>query len=196
MALEERLADYSLVEKLKAGDSDAYDKLVQEYSGKMYRLACRLAGPEEAEDLVQESLMQIYRSMPSFRGECSIGTWVYRITTNVCQDYLRRKGRRSWRHLFSIDWLKSEIDRELPSPGLQPQEIAEIRDDLEQLRMAIATLPIEQRAVLVLHDLEQLTYQEVADVLGIKVGTVKSRLFYARKKVRNICEGGAANEMP
>lgn len=196
MALEERLADYSLIQKLKAGDSDAYDSLNREYAGKMFRLACRLAGPEEAEDLVQEAFLQIYRSMDSFRGDCSIGTWVYKITTNVCQDYLRRKNRRGWRYLFSLDWLKSETDRELPSPLLEPPEIAEIKDDLERLRLAIATLPVEQRAVLVLHDLEQLTYQEVADVLGIALGTVKSRLFYARQKVRLIFEGGAKSEMP
>jgi RNA polymerase sigma-70 factor (ECF subfamily) len=192
MALEERLADYTLVQGLRNGDNEAYDELNQQYSSKMYRLACRLAGPEEAEDLVQEAFVQIYRSMSSFRGDCSISTWVYKITTNVCQDYLRRKSRRNWRHLFSIDWLKSEIDKELPSPDLEPHEMAEIRDDLGRLRVAIASLPMEQRSVLVLHDLEQLTYQEVADVLGIALGTVKSRLFYARQKVRQIFEGGAS----
>ncbi|MDD4264047.1 MAG: sigma-70 family RNA polymerase sigma factor [Firmicutes bacterium] len=190
MALEERLKDHSLVQKLKAGDDEAYDCLCTEYSGKMYRLVCRLAGSDDAEDLVQEAFMQIYKSMSSFRGDCSISTWVYRITTNVCQDYLRRKSRRSWRHLFSLDWLKAETNRELPSTDLEPHEQAEVRDDMDKLRLAIAALPPEQKAVLVLHDLEQLTYQEVADVLGIVVGTVKSRLFYARKKVRSSFEGG------
>ena len=190
MALEERLKDHSLVQKLKAGDEDAYAQLCTEYSGKMYRLVCRLAGPEDADDLVQEALMQLYKSMGSFKGACSIGTWIYRITTNVCQDYLRKKSRRSWRHLFSLDWLSSETNKEVPSLDFEPSERAEIRDDLDKLRMAIAELPPEQRAVLVLHDLEQLTYQEVADVLGIVVGTVKSRLFYARRKVRSMLEGG------
>lgn len=190
MALEERLSDHSLVQKLKVGDEEAYNILCREYSGKMYRLACRLAGPEEAEDLVQEAFVQIYRSMKSFRGDCSIGTWVYRITTNVCQDYLRRKSRRSWRHLFSLDWLKNETDRELPATTVEPHDAVLIRDDLDRLKKAIAALPQEQRAVLVLHDLEQLTYQEVADVLGIVVGTVKSRLFYARQKVRANFERG------
>lgn len=193
MALEERLADYTLVQRLRNGENEAFDELNQQYASKMYRLACRLAGQEEAEDLVQEAFVQIYRSMSSFRGDCSISTWVYKITTNVCQDYLRRKSRRNWRHLFSIDWLKSEMDKELPAPDLEPHEMAEIRDDLGRLRVAIASLPIEQRSVLVLHDLEQLTYQEVADVLGIALGTVKSRLFYARQKVRQIFEGGASN---
>lgn len=190
MALEERLSDHSLVQKLKVGDEEAYNILCREYSGKMYRLACRLAGPEEAEDLVQEAFVQIYRSMKSFRGDCSIGTWVYRITTNVCQDYLRRKSRRSWRHLFSLDWLKNETDRELPATTVEPHDAVLIRDDIDRLKKAIAALPQEQRAVLVLHDLEQLTYQEVADVLGIVVGTVKSRLFYARQKVRANFERG------
>lgn len=191
MALEERLKDHSLVQRLKAGDNDAYDLLCKEYSGKMYRLVCRLAGSEDADDLVQEAFVQIYRSMSSFRGDCSISTWVYKITANVCQDYLRKKSRRSWRHLFSLDWLKSETDRELPSPNLEPHEEAEVKDDMDRLRLAIAALPQEQKAVLVLHDLEHLTYQEVADVLGIVVGTVKSRLFYARQKVRSTFEGGA-----
>lgn len=89
-----------------------------------------------------------------------------------------------------MDWLSSETNKEVPSLDFEPSERAEIRDDLDKLRMAIAKLPPEQRAVLVLHDLEQLTYQEVADVLGIVVGTVKSRLFYARRKVRSMLEGG------
>ena len=169
--------DLELIHRSQAGDTDAFDELVTKYRTKIFSMIYGIVGNEcDAWDLAQESFLKAWRSIHRFRGRSSFYTWLYRITTNVTIDSLRRKCRRS-----EVE-LDDAIPSLLPGPGVN-YERAEIR---EQVHAALAQLTPEQRAVIVLKEIEDLQCQEIADILDLLLGTVMSRLFYGRKKLQSI----------
>jgi len=169
--------DLELIHRSQAGDTDAFDELVTKYRTKIFSMIYGIVGNEcDAWDLAQESFLKAWRSIHRFRGRSSFYTWLYRITTNVTIDSLRRKCRRS-----EVE-LDDTIPTFLPSPG-DNYERAEIRD---QVYAALAQLGPEHRAVIVLKEIEDLQYREIAEILNVSIGTVMSRLFYARKKLQSI----------
>ena len=158
------------------------DELVRRYGPVVYNLALRLTGnPADAADLTQDSLLKAIKGLPAFRGG-EMGVWVYRVTVNAWKNFLRAKdSRRTWR-FFAKDGegIESEpADAAENAPG--PEALAEMGDEKRRLERALETLSPEERAVLVLRELEGLSYQEVADSLGVPLGTVKSRLVRARQ---------------
>ena len=169
--------DLELIHRCQSGDTEAFGQLVTKYRVKIFSMIYGIVGNEcDAWDLAQESFLKAWRSIHRFRGRSSFYTWLYRITTNVTIDSLRRKCRRS-----EVE-LDDTIPTFLPSPG-DNYERAEIRD---QVYAALAQLGPEHRAVIVLKEIEDLQYREIAEILNVSIGTVMSRLFYGRRKLQFI----------
>ncbi|MHB8895931.1 MAG: RNA polymerase sigma factor, partial [Candidatus Geothermincolia bacterium] len=179
--------DEALVARARAGDLIALEELFNRYRNQVFSLAYRMTGnPSDAEDLCQEIFLQVMRKVGSFEGRSSFSTWLYRVAMNRSRDYLRRKKR-------SPELLSHEGDppeRHEPhiatSGGLESEAISSEAQRLVQ--EALMKLPVSLRAPLVLHELEGMQYHEVASLLKLPVGTVKSRIFRARIKLAEILE--------
>ncbi|HEX2944620.1 MAG TPA: sigma-70 family RNA polymerase sigma factor [Clostridia bacterium] len=177
-----------LLERSKAGDAAAFEELIEAYQKKIFNLAYRIVGNyDDAADLAQEAMIRIFRSIANFREQSSFSTWVYRITTNVCLDEIRRKKNT---RVLSLDEEihveDGEVKRQIMSDEPQPDEVAE-REELRSLiDSAIKSLPEDQRLVLTLRDLQGLSYEEISKILDCPVGTVKSRINRARQALKNV----------
>ena len=169
--------DLELTRRSQAGDTEAFGELVSKYSTKIFSMVyCILGNENDAWDLAQEGFLKAWRSIHRFEARSSFYTWLYSITMNLTIDSLRRKGRRQ----------EVELDDAMPSFLPSPRincERAEIR---EQVNAALAQLSPEHRAVVVLKEIEDMQYREIAEVLNVSMGTVMSRLFYGRKRLQSI----------
>lgn len=178
-----------LINRCKQGNLSAYDELMQHYEKKVYALCFRMAGNhDDAEDLAQESFLKVFRALPSFKGDAQFSTWLYRIVTNTCLDERRKRGRKPV--LVSIDKPVATGDGEMtiPLPDKAPDPLCEtLAGELQtEIQELLAQLPQEQRVVIVMRDLEGYSYEEIAAVLGVNMGTVKSRLNRARARLRDL----------
>ena len=181
------MPDKELVEKAKRGDQEAFAQLVLDNQNRVYSLALRLSGDrEEAADLAQEAFVKAWQGLSAFQGESSFSTWVYRLTTNVCIDHLRKKKRReAVEPSVSLDDENNSWAE--PSTWEQdPQRLLEQSERGKALARAIDQLPDWQREALVLRELSGLSYQEIGEKLDIDIGTVKSRIARARLNLRKI----------
>ncbi len=173
-----RTEDQALVERCRQGDLAAFEELYRAHAGKLFSVACRMLGnPTEAEDLLQEIFLSAHRKLDGFRGESALGTWLYRLATNHCLDYLRSRAARTNQLTDVLDDEPSLY--EAGSSGLAEQTV--LKMDLER---AMARLPEGCRAAFVLHDVQGLEHREVAEVLGIAEGTSKSQVHKARLRLR------------
>lgn len=178
--------DYRLLNLAANGDNQAFEKLIVPHERMMYALALRLCqNKEDAEDCLQDAMIRVYKSLSSFRGDSAFSTWLYRIVTNTCLDSHRR---RKHRYSESLDSL-SESGWNAPDPGLTPEQSAVNRDLKRALNEAINTLPGDIRAAVVLRDVQGFSYEDVSEILGINIGTVKSRLSRGREKIRSYLTG-------
>jgi RNA polymerase sigma-70 factor (ECF subfamily) len=179
-----------LIERLKRHDERAFNVLVRQYEGRIYRLVFRLVGrADEAEDLAQEVFVQVFKAIGTFRGEAKLGTWIYRIAINLCKNrtqYLARRRAMGQGELDSRD----EQDGLRGALGVTSGEFAEPDQVVEGLeaegivQQAILELDEEFREVLVLRDVEDLTYEEITAITGLAEGTVKSRIHRARAQLK------------
>ena len=181
------MSDKELVERAKAGDQSAFERLVIDNQNKVYSLALRLVNDrEEAADLAQEAFVRAWQGLPAFQGESSFATWVYRLATNVCIDHLRRKKRReAVEPAVSLD----DADGGWMEPADWEQDPHRQLERLERgraLSRGLAALPDWQRRVLVLRELSGLSYQEIGEAMDLDLGTVKSRIARARLALRKI----------
>lgn len=176
--------EQSLIASARKGDRRAFNQLVMLYQSMVYNLAYRILGdPEAAADATQDAFLSAYKAMPKFRGG-SFKAWLLRIVTNACYDQLRVKQRRP---ADSLDDLPVEQDhvRYLRDPSEQPDEFVERRELNGLIQRGIESLPAEQRVVVVLSDVQGMSYQEIAEIAGLSLGTVKSRLSRGRTKLRD-----------
>jgi RNA polymerase sigma-70 factor (ECF subfamily) len=179
--------DRALVRAAQKGDEQAFRSLVERYHRRVVQLALGMVkDADEAMDIAQETFVRVHRYLPSFKGDSSFFTWTYRIATNLCLDAQRRKGRAERVDLAQDDDAEIEAAMDPPSHALAgPQRQAlnqELRGKIEE---ALAELSENHRAILLLREVEGLSYEELAKVLGIRKGTVMSRLFHARLKMQN-----------
>lgn len=176
-----------LLERCRRGNVEAFEELIAPYMQKVYNLALRLSrNPEDASDLAQEALLRAFVSLRDFRGDCAFSTWLYRITFNVCRDEARRRRRHP---AVSLDEPVASAEgehtpRQVVAGGADPAEEVETQEVRDAIWQGIRSLSPEFRAVLVLRDIEGLAYEEIARVLDISLGTVKSRLNRARNALR------------
>lgn len=173
--------DLDLVERHRYGDETAFEEIYDRFGGMVYNLAWRLSNdPEEAADLTQETFLRIHRHLGKFRGGSTLKTWIYRIALNHCRSRLGRK--RVWQPLAE------ETERRLPDPRRGPEERALAHDAERRVAAALAALPSRYAEAVVLCDLEGLPYQEIAEVLGVRIGTVRSRIARGRERLRRVLE--------
>jgi RNA polymerase sigma factor (sigma-70 family) len=174
----------ALIAAASRGDARAFNQLVIRYQGIAYNLAYRILGDEDAaSDATQDAFVSAFKAMPRFRGG-SFKAWVLRIVTNACYDQLRARRRRP---TSSLDDLEGDADHSpyLLDPAERPDEAVARRELDLVIQAGILTLPAEQRSVLVLSDLQGMDYHEIAQVTGLALGTVKSRLSRGRAKLRD-----------
>lgn len=181
------MTDAQAVERARGGDHDAFRVLVERYQDRVYRLARRILRDDEwARDAAQEAFLKVYRALRDFEGRSGFYTWLYRVTVNLCLD-MRRRDRSS----LHVEWdeeraAKSEsdgsMDTSAPTAGpLQALERAELR---QRMAEAIGALPEDARQTLLLREVDGMSYVEIAQTLQIPKGTVMSRLYHARRKVK------------
>lgn len=169
-------------------EDDAMAEIVSRYERMIYHIAYRsAASPEDAADITQETFLKAWRSLHAFRGDCSLSTWLCRIALSCACDFARGKKRRFTVPLHSHPDGEDEPYAEIPVTDVSflPEEQAVRQMEIAAVREAIASLPEEQRLVVTLRDLGEMSYADIADTLGLELGTVKSRLNRARAAVRD-----------
>jgi len=179
--------ELALIAAAKKGDLDSFNTLVLTYQHQVYNLAYRIMGdPAAASDATQEAVISAWRYMGGFRGG-SFRAWLLRIVTNACYDELRREKRRPASSLESLYVEDPTPDADLPASQQESPEAFTQRRELNRaIQACIAQLPPDQRMVLVLSDVQGMSYEEIVEVTGANLGTVKSRLSRARAKLRDL----------
>lgn len=185
-----------LMQRCRRRESAAFDEVVSRYKTRVHGYVSRmLGGSEDAEDLTQEVFVRMYQGMDSFRGEAGLSTWLLRIANNLCIDHFRRS-KKHRAIAYSLDDPQggaggddNSAGRELPDMGQEPYRALANQELSERLESAIGALPDKLRAVLILHDIEDVPYDEIARIVACPLGTVKSRLFNARVQLRRSLAG-------
>lgn len=179
-----REQEAEIIRRVQSGDTEAYEALVTEYQKNVYNLALRMTGnPEDAADMSQEAFIKAYSSLALFRGDSKFSVWLYRIVSNVCLDHLRRQSRRQTLSLSVEDDEGDEAQIDIPDLSQSPEELLERQLTREAVRRGLDSLPPAQRQILLLREIQGLSYEEISAALDIDEGTVKSRIFRARKKL-------------
>lgn len=188
-------ADEILVKKVQNRDLTAYGELVQRYQERVYNLAVRMLNtPEDARDASQEIFIKVYKSLPGFDFRASFATWLYRVSTNVCLDFLRRRGKEQNR---SEPLQENKVRADcLPDNSQGPEEVLLEKESLRELRQAVDTLPDGYRIALLLHHYQGLSYKQVAEVMNLPEKTVATRIHRAKIMLREIMLGGEGSELP
>jgi RNA polymerase sigma-70 factor, ECF subfamily len=178
--------DQGLVERSQGGDLAAFETLVEKYRQRVWRLAFNvLRDREEAWDVAQEAFIRAWQALASFRGQSAFYTWLFRIAMNAASDRLRQRGARG--RAFGTERVgEEEMERTMADTDETPEERAARVEQRARIDKALATLSDHHRTIIMLSDLEGLSYREIAEVLEIPMGTVMSRLHNARKKLRDV----------
>lgn len=173
-----------IVRKVLQGDVNAFEKLVTEYEKAVYAIAQRMTGnAEDAADMTQETFIKAYNSLSSFRGDSKFSVWLYRIANNVCLDFLRSKSRRPTVSLSTEDDDGEETQLDIADESQSPELLLESSLTRDAVRRGLDSLPPDYKQILLLREIQGLSYEEIAAALGIESGTVKSRIFRARKRL-------------
>ena len=184
------ILEQTLVERLRQRDERAFSELVLLYQNKVFTLAYRMLGDRgEAEDLAQEVFLQVLRSIITFRGESKLSTWIYRIAINQCHNrrkYLGRRGHNKNAEFDTVDEVGASANT--ASQIARPDAVLEGAQLEEALRMALSKLDEEHRVIVILRDIEDMSYDEIATVTGLAEGTVKSRLHRGRMALKQHLE--------
>ncbi len=176
--------DHDVVARCRRGELGAFEEIYQRYSHRLYNVAYRMTGnATDADDLLQEIFLQVHRRLDTFRGEAALGTWLHRLAVNCCLDHLRSRQGRQGRVTGFLE------DQEDPEPEAAASWRPDTVLDRLELERAIAKLPPRYRAAFVLYDIEGHEHHEVGEMLGIAIGTSKSLVHKARKRLRHFLRG-------
>jgi RNA polymerase sigma-70 factor, ECF subfamily len=176
--------DVRLLERCRQGDAYAFETLFRKYQTYVYNVSLgMLCNSEDAADVTQETFLRLHRSLDGFRGESSFSTWLYRVAVNLCITELRRRGRN--RFQFIDDMQHDEDGPLLDEPSIHPDEAVQLAEERRLVHRVLQTLPPDYRAIMVLRHFQQLAYEEIAEVLGLSLSQVKTRLFRARKMFKD-----------
>lgn len=180
--------DRAIVEKAAKGDMKAFEALVTAYEKKLYNVAYRLVSDrEEALDIVQDVFLKVYQALPDFRGDSQFSTWVYRVCVNTCLDYLRKDRKATVYSLDApMDFGDSEVQRQVEDTATSIEDAVEFKSTGEEILNIVKDLDPHYRAPLILCDVHDYSYKEISEILGISLGTVKSRIHRARNLVRKL----------
>lgn len=183
------MEEQKLIDGLKRGDSRYYDELYREYVEKIGGIARSYLGVDDVEDVIQEVFIKVYKNIKKFRGESSLSTWVYRITVNVCKDMLGKKHRR--REILTSFGEEDDDEKNTirePADELQPSDELMKMLSAEEISKAIDSLSKEDKLLINLREIEGMSYEQISEIMDKPVGTVKSRLHYARERLKGILE--------
>ena len=176
--------DQALVQAAQQGNMGAFEELVARHRDKLYaRAYSMMHNEEEAIDLSQEAWVKGWQRLRQFQGESSFGTWMTRIVINLCLDALRKQKRQRAESIEALDEEGGGVERQMPVVTANPTEGLEREELRQRIDRALGQLSYEHRTVLVLHEFEEMEYKEIAKTMGCSIGTVMSRLFYARRKL-------------
>ena len=182
--------DQQLVKSAKGGDMAAYEELVARHRDKIFARAYSMVRNEEdAIDLSQEAWVKAWQRLKQFHGESSFATWITRITINLCLDHLRKQKRQRTESIEALDEESGGVERKMPVVTVNPTERLERSELRQKIDAALSQLSEAHRTVLVLHEFEEMEYKEIAKTMGCSIGTVMSRLFYARRKMAVLLAG-------
>ena len=174
--------DTQLIAATLAGDSSAFGDLVVRYQDRLFNMLVRLVGCEqEARDVAQEAFLQAWQKLSSFRGNAKFTTWLYRVAFNIAISR-RRKAKPA----LSVERLREEAGEEPADHTLQPDEPLMTQERIAMVERALSELKEEQRFIVTLREMDELSYEEIAEILDVPVGTVRSRLFRARDELRKV----------
>ncbi len=179
--------DQAVVKKVLAGDTDEFSTLVNRYQDRIYSVALNyVSNPDDAMDVAQETFLKAYSNLGRFDSASAFYTWLYRIAVNTAIDFLRKRKSRPADSLDDEKYTEVGFEPESKDRAIDPEEVAAQREQAQILRKAISMLSDKLRTVIILHDVEGLSQEEVADILKIPLGTVKSRVSRARAELRRI----------
>ena len=181
------MTEQQLVLRAKSGDDEAFTRLMRDNEKRIYNLTLRMTGnPDDAMDLAQEAFLNAWRGLKFFKGDCAFSTWIYRLASNACIDFLRRQKRRQ--DISAPMPVDEEDDRppDIPDDRFQPEQELERQELRTAVSAGLNHLSNEHRQVLVMREINGLSYQEIADILDLEAGTVKSRIARARNSLRKI----------
>ncbi len=177
-----------LIKSALEGDMRSFEELIYQYEKKVYNVALRVfKNPEDAKDISQDVFIKIYKNLNKFDNKSSFSTWLYRITTNTCIDELRkRKGRETISIDNDIEDDEGSFKREFADNEPTPEEKVISKEGESEIIKSMNTLSDEHRTIIVMRDIEGLSYTEISEAIGISIGTVKSRISRARLQLKNI----------
>jgi RNA polymerase sigma-70 factor (ECF subfamily) len=176
--------DSVLVRQAQAGGMEAFEELVARYRDKIYaRALSMMRNEEEALDLSQEAWVKGWQRLHQFQGDSSFSTWITRIVINLCLDQLRKHKRQRAESIEAMDDESGGVERHMPVITVNPSERLERGELRARIDQALSQLSYEHRTVLILNEFEEMEYKEIAKTMGCSIGTVMSRLFYARRKM-------------
>ena len=179
-----REQELTVIRRVQHGDTEAFSMLVTAYEKNVFNVALQMTGNrEDAQDLAQEAFIKAYTSLPSFRGDSKFSSWLYRIVSNVCLDFRRRQSRRPSASLTVEDDDGETLQLDIADESQSPETLLERKLTRDAVRRGLQELPEEQRQILLLREIEGLSYDEIAEAMDLEPGTVKSRIFRARKKL-------------
>ena len=179
-----REQEYLIVQRVLEGDTNAFEELVLEYEKKVYNVALRmLNNSEDAADMTQEAFIKAYNSLSGFRGDSKFSVWLTRIVSNLCLDFMRSRNRRPTVSLSMEDEDGEDVQLDIADTSQSPEQLLERSLTRESVRRGLQSLPEDYREILLLREIQGLSYDEIAAALDIEVGKVKSRIFRGRKKL-------------
>jgi len=186
--------DSAFVRAVQAGDMVAFDQLVVKHKDKLFNMVYWLLGDyQEANDCAQEIFIKVFKSIKKFRSESSFSTWLYRIAINTCKNRLKSSAYRWKKKTIPLENPESSkegnVSYEIQNDSPSPVNELEKKERLMMIQKAINALPEEQNRIIVLRDIQGMSYQEIADITGLNLGTVKSRLARARMELKNRLKG-------
>ena len=180
------MSEQELIQAARSGDQKAFAALVEANQAMVYSLAYRMTGnSEDAADLAQEAFLNAWRGLARFQGQASFSTWLYRLTSNACIDFLRREKRRATLSLTLEPEEEESREAEVADERWSPEALLDRQESRQAVRQALTQLSDEHREVLLLRELEGLSYREIAQALDLEEGTVKSRIARARLALRD-----------
>lgn len=197
--MEVEKTDEAIVEQYRqTGDMNSFKSLVRRYQNRIYNACYRMLGnKEEAEEVVQDTFLKIHQGIDKFRSEATFAAWAFRIAHNLCVDILRVRHRKRGLKLMPFNTSHAVLEdgdldmsqvQQLADTGAEPGMRLDLIEESKVLESSLANIPDSQRIVLVLFDIEGFSYQQIADIVGTSVGTVRSRLHYGRIKLKELLE--------
>jgi RNA polymerase sigma-70 factor (ECF subfamily) len=185
----EQSFEAGMLARLRARELEAFEELVAQFERPVYNLCLRLLGdPEEARDSAQETFLKVYRGMSTFRGESGLKTWIYRIAINQAMNQRRWWRRRHRSETVSLDLTRGQSEETLaaaiPSSAVTPEQEVLTNERKQQVMRALYQMKLEYRVALTLREIEEMSYEEIAETLSISIGTVKSRIARGREELR------------